>query len=90
MQTGIYRMDKQQVPTLQYTELHSISMINRNRKDYEKEWNVYKDSCPFMAHTRIIWKCSPISVQQTTFLMFSFPKHLMVIRGGDYLLVYFS
>ena len=79
MQTGIYRMDKQQVPTVQYTELHPISMINCNRKDYEKEWLcVYKDSCPFMSHTQIIRKCSPISVQQTTFLMFSLTEHLMV------------
>lgn len=73
MQTGIYRMDKQQVP-VQYRTARSVSMINCNRKDYEKEWLcVYKDSCPFMSHTQIIRKGSPISVQQTTFLMFPFP-----------------
>ena len=40
MQTVIYRIDKQQGPTIQYRELHSIRypMINHNGEEYEKEY----------------------------------------------------
>ena len=38
MQTIIYRMDKQQCPTVQHRELYSISYNNHNRKEYEKEY----------------------------------------------------
>ena len=38
LQTIIYRIDKQQGPTVQHRELYSISLINHNGKEYEKEY----------------------------------------------------
>ena len=40
MQTVIYRIDKQQGPTIHYGELHSIRypMINHHGEEYEKEY----------------------------------------------------
>ena len=38
MQTIIYRMDKQQGPTVQHRELYSISWVNHHGKEYEKEY----------------------------------------------------
>ena len=37
MQTIIFRMDKQQGPTVLHRELYSIYVINHNGKEYEKE-----------------------------------------------------
>ena len=36
MQMIIYKMDKQQGPTLQHRELYSISYDNHNGKEYEE------------------------------------------------------
>ena len=38
IQTTIYKIDKQQGPTVQHRELHSISCSNLNGKEYEKEY----------------------------------------------------
>ena len=38
MQTITYRMDKQQGLIVWHKELHSISLINHNGKEYEKEF----------------------------------------------------
>ena len=36
-QTIMYRMDNQQGPIVQHRELYSISCVNHNGKEYEKE-----------------------------------------------------
>ena len=38
MQTGIYKMDKKQGPTVQHRDYIQYPMINHNGKEYEKEY----------------------------------------------------
>ena len=44
MQTLIYRMDKQEGPTVQHSELCSISCENHNGKEYEKIY-IFESLC---------------------------------------------
>ena len=38
MQTIIYRIDKQQGPTVEHRELFQYPVINHNEKEHEKEY----------------------------------------------------